>query len=269
MTDDSKISRRYRSLAREEPPRHVDEAILAAARRAAEARPAPLVVPSGRRRWYFPLAAAAVIVLAVAVTVHVERQQRDVELAEAPVAASPPPREGQAAVAQAPAKAPAATPPVSGVKRELYVPDPKPAPSEEQPAPHADLQKAPLAAPESPTRQDAERGMRESERKEARAAPQLRDEVQPAPGPAPQAKPSAPMPQESRIRAARAPDAAPAAAGALSTFAYASPEQWLQGIADLRRQGRHEEADKALAEFRRAYPNYRISEAMLEKVEKK
>jgi TolA-binding protein len=48
-----------------------------------------------------------------------------------------------------------------------------------------------------------------------------------------------------------------------------APEQWLQGIADLRRQGRHEEADKALAEFRRAYPDYKISEAILEKVEKR
>ena len=48
MTDDAKVSRRYRELAREEPPRHVDEAILAAARRAAETRPAPLVVrPAG------------------------------------------------------------------------------------------------------------------------------------------------------------------------------------------------------------------------------
>jgi hypothetical protein len=54
-----------------------------------------------------------------------------------------------------------------------------------------------------------------------------------------------------------------------AAFAAASPEQWLQGIADLRRQGRHEEADKALAEFRRAYPDYRISEAMLGKVERK
>jgi hypothetical protein len=57
-------------------------------------------------------------------------------------------------------------------------------------------------------------------------------------------------------------------AAALEARAPASPEQWLQGIADLRRQGRHEEADKALAEFRRAYPDYRISEPMLEKVEK-
>ena len=31
--DDAKVSARYRELAREEPPRHVDDAILAAARR--------------------------------------------------------------------------------------------------------------------------------------------------------------------------------------------------------------------------------------------
>jgi hypothetical protein len=52
-------------------------------------------------------------------------------------------------------------------------------------------------------------------------------------------------------------------------LAAASPEQWLQGIADLRRQGRHDEADKALAEFRRTYPDYRIPKAMLERIEKK
>jgi hypothetical protein len=68
MADDDDISRRYRELPREEPPRHLDDAILAAARRAVHTRPAPLVVPTGRQRWYFPLAAAAIIVLAVAVT---------------------------------------------------------------------------------------------------------------------------------------------------------------------------------------------------------
>jgi hypothetical protein len=38
---------------------------------------------------------------------------------------------------------------------------------------------------------------------------------------------------------------------------------------ELRTQGRHEEADKALAEFRRPYPEYRMSKAMLETVEKR
>jgi hypothetical protein len=54
----------------------------------------------------------------------------------------------------------------------------------------------------------------------------------------------------------------------IGAVATQSPEQWLQGIADLRRQGRHAEADKALAEFRRAYPDYRISEEMRAKVER-
>ena len=48
-----------------------------------------------------------------------------------------------------------------------------------------------------------------------------------------------------------------------------SPERWLERIAELRKQERHEEADKQLAEFRRRYPDFRIPAAALEKVEKK
>ena len=51
---DQEVSRRYRELGRDEPPPELDAAIRAAARRAAGARPAPLVAPTGRRRWYFP-----------------------------------------------------------------------------------------------------------------------------------------------------------------------------------------------------------------------
>jgi hypothetical protein len=260
MTDDPKISQRYRDLPREEPPRALDDAILAAARRAAETRPAPLVVPSGRRRWYFPLAAAAVIVLAVAVTVHVERQQPDVEIAEAPLAAPPPLAPSVLEEQPAPAQVPKA-----GAKRELFTPDPKPAAdarelrAKRDAEPPADLQKAqqaptsPAPAPAASARapaQDAVSGARESARADV-------------------AKPAAPMRQESSVRASSAPSAAPAAVGALGAFAYASPEQWLQGIDDLKRQGRHDEAEKQLAEFRKRYPDYRIPEAILEKFEKR
>jgi len=72
---DPKVSQRYRELGTEEPPRHLDEAILAASRRAVHVHPAPLVPPTGRRRWYFPVAAAAIIMLSVAVTWHMQVEE--------------------------------------------------------------------------------------------------------------------------------------------------------------------------------------------------
>jgi hypothetical protein len=47
-----------------------------------------------------------------------------------------------------------------------------------------------------------------------------------------------------------------------------TPEQWLERIAKLRAEGKHDEADKALAEFRKRYPDFRISEETLKKVER-
>src|ERR1700741_2453176 len=147
MSDDQKITQRYRELAREEPPRHLDEAILAASRRAAETRPAPLLGPSGRRRWYFPLAAAAVIVLAVAVTVHVERERPELEVAEAPIAAPPAPSSTREEQAAAPAQVPSQD---LRAKRDAE--------------PLADLQKAQKPATPPPPPPDAVSGARESAR---------------------------------------------------------------------------------------------------------
>lgn len=172
--EDPKLSRRYRELPQEEPPRRLDEAILAKARRA--------VAPRGR--WYFPLAAAAVVVLAVAVTVQVQREQ---------------PAEEQVAI-------PGAQEPERALAKE-----------------------------------ERKRELRESARADAQYA----------------AKP-APMRRE-RLSAATGI--------ASSNFMHASPEQWLQGIADLRRQNRDDEAERQLAEFRKRYPGYRISKEMLERLE--
>jgi hypothetical protein len=65
--------------------------------------------------------------------------------------------------------------------------------------------------------------------------------------------------------------AAPAAAEerARQLGAEESPERRLARIAELRRAGRGDEADRLLAEFRRRYPDYRIPEAMLKKVERR
>lgn len=65
-------------------------------------------------------------------------------------------------------------------------------------------------------------------------------------------------------RRSRAEESAPAQADALAE----SPERLLERIAELRKQGRHGEADTALAQFRQRYPDYLIPEAMRGRIEK-
>jgi len=48
--------------------------------------------------------------------------------------------------------------------------------------------------------------------------------------------------------------------------ASSEPERELERIAKLREDHRDEEADRAFAEFKRRYPEYRIADAMLARV---
>lgn len=70
---DEQVSAGYRALGSEEPPRALDDAILAAARRS----PTRWRVPHAR--WRIPLSIAAVLVLAVGVTLRMLPQQPDAE----------------------------------------------------------------------------------------------------------------------------------------------------------------------------------------------
>lgn len=200
MSEDKRISERYRELGAEEPPRHVDEAILAASRRAVQVHPAPLVPPTGRRRWYFPVAAAAIIMLSVAVTWHMQ--------------------------------------------------------VEEGPDPNGYIASAPV-----PVDQQAAKPMEQKERKlERQAAPQAAPPVA-ASRMEERARESAP------VAGAPAPEAARAdrALGKVGEQTTEPPEKWLERIAALRKEGKHEEADRALEEFRKRYPNYRIPGSALKK----
>ena len=228
---DPDVSRRYRELGAEEPPRALDEAILAAARRAVHVRPAPLVPPTGRRRWYFPVAAAAVIVVAVAVTLQIDRHPDD----EFVVASAPPRAQKEEQARKTPAS-PEQPKPASKAMRAppAFTPEPPPA-----------------AAPPSA---DAMRDLAKSN--ESAAAAQG-------------ARPSeAPAQARARSDAMQRPQAS-VMMGAVAERRMEAPEPWLERIAELRKQGRHEEADKALAEFRKQYPDYRLSDEMRAKVEKK
>jgi hypothetical protein len=262
---DPKVSLRYRELGTEEPPRELDQAILAAAHRAADKPHAPLVAPAGRHRWYFAFGAVAILVLAVAITVQVDRQpdpealppttasvpsdradefssqaekesKARAELSKQLADAAPPPaRERRNAPAQ-PA-APAASPPAEAKPQAAEVARADRLEPQLEQAPSVQMQSAPAAAPATPTPSQA--GNRDQS--SAAAAGMLL------------ARPEAKMEQNRAVASA---------ASALN------PEQLLERIAELRQQGKHEEADKALAEFRRRYPEYRISDEMLKKVER-
>jgi hypothetical protein len=72
----------------------------------------------------------------------------------------------------------------------------------------------------------------------------------------------------------REPRELPAASGAQAgrpsrQSIEVSPEQWLAQIAELRRDGRDDEADRQLAEFRRRFPDYRIPQSLRDKVERR
>ena len=55
----------------------------------------------------------------------------------------------------------------------------------------------------------------------------------------------------------------------LGKLAEQAPEQWLQSIAELRREGRHPEADESLKRFRERYPDYIMSDEMKAKTERR
>lgn len=273
-----KLKAAYSALAREEPPAALDAAILAASRRA-------LARPSASRRWAGPVSIAAVLVLAFGVTLHMQQDKPGVESPDmyggaptypAPEPATPPP---QAPTPAGPQKAAPAS--------EAFVPEPpmkqaKPQARNEAPKPKLDRAQ--------PRMEEANRSLRDEpaaarERKDtAPVENERRATMQAIPAPAaPAAAPAIAPPPEPAGRApapaaAAAPQSAPAAPArmkreALSGFRAADaqadadePTRELEAIAKLRAEGRHDEADKALAEFRRRRPDYRIPEAMWERV---
>lgn len=254
---DDALSRRYRALAREEPSAALDAAILAASRRAVGARPGSV------RRWAGPVSIAAVLVLGIGVSLRMQQERPGIESA-APVAESPaalPAKPAASADAQAPA----------------VPPEPVPAKKPAAPPPTEALAKRSAAR--------ADNAPRETAPMERRAP--MRD---PAPEPSRREEPPvaslAPRPAAIAAQSAGAPAAvvptspasAPAPAMRAKSERFGMNESRaldavsdprtveLERIAKLRAEGRHGEADKALEEFQRINRDYRIPEAMWDRV---
>jgi len=183
------------------------------------------------RRWAVPLSLAAVLVLSVTVTLRIQHEQPDSEV--------PAPAKREIVQAREPVKPEA--------ERAALEPAGKPALRRESRAfPPASQDRAvaqrpaqapappPAEAPALAKRQDAEASS-------AAAAPAMR------------------AMQRERVAAERT----------VASQASPSPERELERIAELRKQGKHDEADKALAEFRKRYPDFKIPDTLLERVERR
>ena len=257
MAEPDKLDESYRRLAREEPSASIDTAILAASRRA-------LGRPSLTRRWAMPVSIAAVLVLAVGVTLRMQQEQPGIELQE-PAARIAPPQ----AAAPAPERKPAeAAPEVARVEVEQAPAPEKKLLKRAAPKPFADSRNViPAPAPAAPPPAAAPAAPPAPEPQAI--APPRAEPALPAAPPAPAA--AAPSAQGSAALQSIAPRAKREAAADSSREVKAAAilgdeERELERIARLRAEGKHEQADKALEEFRRKHPAFRIPEAMWERV---
>ena len=262
MTDsEDRIARRYRGLAREEPPPALDAAILAKARQQTGDGPS---FPASERmrvrprlqRWAGPMSIAAVLVLGIGVSLRMQLEQPGIE-------SSVPASEPTPAPASEYSLPPSAEP----------LPDPAPAAA----APNAKPAPPPKAARQN--RQDPARGPKPfadepvlERSRDERTTSQAVPAAPPAPAfvPAPAQAPAleslqgAPPPRAKRE--AFVPDSVGIRELRKSIAPQNDADRELERIARLREAGSHAQADEALAEFRRRRPDYRIPEGMWERV---
>ncbi|MDH4190602.1 MAG: hypothetical protein OEW21_10390 [Betaproteobacteria bacterium] len=257
------LSRRYREIDRVEPAGAIDEAILAAAKRAVGERPRS--VRPGWRVWRVPVSLAAVLVLSVLVTTQL-RERPESELTgesaellkkQEPVIGHVPsstgvsePRESRA-VSEI-----AANPPSSEDLRERGR---RAAATRADSAPRAG---EPFA--EKPAREVATGVVASTAEVPSAAAPAL---LPASPG---NSAPVTLAPSAKRDFARAAPISEPVSTADQATLSEASPretpERWLARIVQLRDEGRSKEADEGLRQFRKRYPDYPIPENLREKL---
>jgi hypothetical protein len=234
----SEVSARYRAGSTEEPPARLDAAILESARREA-AR------PRFSRNWHVPASIAAVLVIGVSIALMVrdieeplppldQSAQRQLELAK-PVAPEPPTKAAPKAKSTVPLPA----------ERDFR-------PSRERSDREADMRELPPPAAEY-----ADSGAAAPPAAPAPApALQQLERAAPADAAAEQEKKLADSVEETRtVAGALRKEAAMASV-------VPAPEEWVQKIETLLRDGQTAEAREQLAQFRKRYPDYRLPDRL-------
>ncbi len=263
-----KLNAAYRALPREEPGVALDSAILAASQRA-------LAKSSASRRWAAPVSIAAVLVLAFGVTLRMQQEKPGVESPD--VYSSPPAGATVATPATEPAPLKQEAAPAQPLRdalrqqpeKKVVVPAAKP---DVVALPQPKLKAA--APAQAQAFEEGARQRRDESRVESDQKDLLQKEAQANVREAPASAPMPAAPPAAAAAGALSSRAAPAAEMRLKREAHAAdaqvaidePTRELEAIAKLRVEGRQEEADKALAEFRRKHPDYRIPDAMWERV---
>lgn len=237
---DASLSELYRETRTVDPPAWLDRGILDAARSAVAPRPPSRLKPRNSR-WRVPLALAATVVLTVGV-LRMADEAGEFRLYSAPVPAQS--KAESAAGAEKPA-----------LGNTLPLPADRGRSASSEVSSRAAVLSAevPASAPAIPS-QDA---IKEEMLSGSLAQPAVPAAAAPAAAPA---KPAASQPQAPVFEAKKADrlkQSAPMESPARRELrADRSPEQWLEDINQLRRQGRTAEADARLAEFRRRYPDH-------------
>ncbi|MBS1196593.1 MAG: hypothetical protein H6R18_378 [Proteobacteria bacterium] len=250
---DPALSGLYRQHRQAEPAAALDAAILAHARQAVEK---PARKSSWWKRFSAPFALAATVVLAVLVSLNVDKEQPAFVPPPIPAEQPPAPVETRQLIPAAP---PLADKPqagkadkskaVSTIKTESTKPAARIEKKDRLEALPAPFPAAPAVMPEKAagppvqTKADSQLGSGAA----APASP-MRDRNAASPDS------RASIPEESR---ARTPADAQAQQKAITKE---SPATWIEKIRRLRREGKMAEAEQSLAEFRRAYPDYKLPE---------
>jgi hypothetical protein len=237
---DRELSRIYREAEAPEPPPRIDDAILAASRRAAGSRPRSAGTGLVRRS-SAPLALAATILLTFTVTLMVFQD-------------SPEPDPAQISMQPGTAEAPGE----------------KPAQAEPGPAKAISQAKSRRDADATTQRALSSEGLGASTPgsvRDAPSGPQEKRESEPMRASRPmQPAPSVPTPSASpRSETTSTPQSAGRVAATASRLAAdeakeRSPEKWLEDIRALKAKGKTPEVERELAEFKKRYPDYRLPE---------